>query len=88
VSKDKSPTLIQCADHSWAPYVMTCAHLMEGSPPEKYHRIDLAEDDLREIEADFICTDCFEKHGCDYHDDLRVVCIHCFRHMQQRDGVK
>jgi hypothetical protein len=88
--KRKSPpNLIRCGDHSWAPYVVTCVHLIQGLPKERWRSVPVR--DSREVEFDYICDECYaKKQARDTLTDpltvLRLVCIHCMREMKNKAG--
>ncbi len=80
-----APKLIQCGDHSWAPYSIICVHLMTG---ESHEWIKL-DSDHPEVEYDFVCPSCDEWHADEQLTEdqlnlLKVVCIHCIRQLRQR----
>ena len=73
--------LIQCGDHSLAPWPVTCVHICDGTATEV---VPVLQPEGSEVEADWLCRECFDKHFGDEPDsgdisDLRVVCIHCRR---------
>lgn len=79
--RHRPPKLIQCGDHSLAPWAITCVHVCEGTATDV---IPIPQKEGREVDADWLCPECFEKHflgGADSKDmsDLRAVCIHCLR---------
>ena len=88
-----APTLIQCGDHKWAPYVIVCVHLLSGQSRE-WEPLPIGEDDNREIDSDWLCPECGKVHdeiheeGRSYTDEemnnLRPICIHCCRKLRKR----
>jgi len=75
------PKLIQCGDHNFAPWAITCVHICEGTAADI---VRLPNQIGGEAKYDWICAECFEKHFGDGPDkgdltDLRAVCIHCLR---------
>ena len=86
----KAPNLIQCADHTWAPWAIICIHLMER--PETTEWLPIENDDDREVDFDYICRACAERRDrLGSYDKmiefLRPVCIHCLRDLRQRAGL-
>jgi hypothetical protein len=73
--------LIQCGDHSFAPWSIMCVHVMEHTA-EKAVAVD-KDDPLDENEYDWICPDCYKECFLRDEDDevpldnLRAVCMHC-----------
>jgi hypothetical protein len=75
------PKLIQCGDHSFAPWAITCVHICNGTATDV---VPLPNQTGGEVESDWICPECFAKHFGDGPakgdiTDLRAVCIHCLR---------
>jgi hypothetical protein len=76
-----TPKLIQCGDHSFAPWAITCVHICDNTAADV---VRVPQPEGSEVEADWLCTECFERHfgeGEKKGDitDLRAVCIHCLR---------
>lgn len=80
-----SERLIQCGNHSWAPWSAVCIHLMDGSANTA---VGLHSNN-EEVLYDWICSDCFEKFSVGdktdefLMDNLRAVCMHCTRKLIQ-----
>ena len=79
--------LIRCGDHSLAPSALTCVHICDGTATSV---MPIPQEEGNEIEYDWLCSNCFDKHLFNAHgtvDDLRIVCIHCLREIlkQYRD---
>ena len=75
------PKVIRCEDHSCAPWAVTCIHIIEGTATDV---VPIVLDEGTEVEADWLCPECVQKHFGDEWDkceiaDLRAVCIHCLR---------
>lgn len=82
---DKFPKLIECGDHSFAPWGLTCVHISEGTATDVVP-IPRPPEINSEVEFDWLCPECARKHfgfGADSGDDLdlKVVCIHCLRRL-------
>jgi hypothetical protein len=70
-------SLIKCSDGKWAPAVIACIHVTDGTATE-YVKVPSPEPGS-EMD-DCLCPYCFEKgpHGLSI-DDLVTVCMHCLR---------
>lgn len=68
--------LIQCADHSWAPWGIVCIHIIEGTAVEA---IPMPQEDGSEVESDWMCPSCAEEMVNSNIENLRPVCMHCIR---------
>ena len=83
--EDGVPKLIQCGDHSYAPWALICVHLMKGTAKEW---VAIEVDDGREVDNDYICPDCAGKVSMTPGEwdieNLRAVCIHCLRDIPER----
>lgn len=75
--------LIECGDHSYAPWSIVCVHLIDGTSRE-WKLIEV--DDGREVDGDWVCPDCHEKHmaGNDDINFLRPICMHCVRTIRKK----
>jgi len=81
-SEEMTPKLIQCGDHSWAPWCIVCVHLASGES-HQWEAIPKV-DEISEAEFDWLCPACkwrFDELGA---DDFKAICIHCVRAMQQK----
>ncbi len=87
MSNENNINLIQCADDGWAPWSIVCIHLIEGTSKEWVH-IKLREDDLREVDGDWVCPDCYENIENPNIDDLRPICMHCVRKLKKKHSIK
>lgn len=76
--------LIECGDHSYAPAVIICTHLMEGES-HSWCPIDSTDP---EIEHDWLCPTCLKHIPFIDADDLVVVCMHCARRLKRRSDRK
>ena len=83
--------LIECGDHSFAPWAATCVHICEGTATEV---VPIPQPDGSEVENDWLCPQCVQRYfiglDCDV-EDLRMVCIHCLRKLlkpYQKQGAK
>ena len=76
------PLVIQCGDHNYAPYSFVCRHLIEN-PLQEWIPIDIAEDDGREVDNDWVCEECDKNEIWTKHEEaveaLRIICIHCIK---------
>lgn len=51
--------LIMCRNHKWAPWHIVCRHLYERRlKADQWVRMDLAPDDKRSVDADWLCVEC------------------------------
>lgn len=77
--------LIQCGDHSYAPWHVICVHLMEGQSREWL----TLNSNNPELDYDYLCPDCMELHeqGKDDLDKLRCACMHCVRDIRKQMGI-
>ena len=79
--------LIRCADHSLAPWAITCVHILEGTADDV---VAVPQPQGSEVEFDWVCPKCHEKlfrqdqAGSADVEDLRAVCIHCLRLLLKR----
>lgn len=86
VSADEA-RLIRCADHSLAPWAITCVHIFDGTADDV---VAVPQPEGSEVEFDWVCPKCHEKligqdlAGTADLDDLRAVCIHCLRLLLKR----
>jgi hypothetical protein len=71
-------TLITYADHKFAPAVLICIHLFDGTSHD-WCRVENAGGEA----DDWYCPDCLGRVYELGLDDLRVVCMHCARTLQQ-----
>lgn len=74
--------LIQCGDHSWAPWSIVCVHLMEGTS----HEWIPIPSDFPEVDFDWACPACNpnDPETVFNLDNLRPVCIHCVRRYRRK----
>lgn len=85
------PLLIDCGDHGRAPYSFCCIHLCTV-PAQPWLALALADDDAREVEADWLCENCFdvlqaiEDLGLDPWEYLlpllTTICVNCLPEAQ------
>ena len=75
------PLIIECSDHSYAPYSFLCRHLIDN-PNQNWVPMDV--DDGREVEHDWVCPECVERFdaGDDLIEVLTPVCINCVRRLK------
>lgn len=75
------PLIIECADHSYAPYSFLCKHLVDN-PSQNWVSMDVQ--DGREVENDFLCEECADKfeQGDELSDTLVPICINCVRRLK------
>lgn len=70
--------LIQCGDHSWAPWSIVCTHVLNRTAAKVYALPKLPPG---ESEFDYVCMSCAEEVEQDGDainiDNLRPVCMHC-----------
>lgn len=62
--------LIQCGDHSYAPWGVVCTHIIEGSASE------IVQMNPDEGSNDWLCTECAKEMNI---ENMECVCIHCIR---------
>ena len=67
-------TLVQCGDHQYAPGVVVCVHLLDGTSHE-WCRCGVESGE----ESDWVCPECYERLPESNPDDLKVICMHCAR---------
>ena len=84
--EDNNHNLIECSDHLWSPWHVTCEHVIDGLPFDEWVRIDLADDDLREIDADWVCEECADELEAKDLTHLKAVCMHCMREIKLKAG--
>lgn len=74
--------LIQCGDHSYAPWSIVCVHLIGGAtdwcPVPSDHP---------EVDHDWHCSQCRDQCPDVDIDDLQAICIHCVRELQREAGI-
>ena len=74
------PKLIQCGDHSLAPWSIVCEHVLSGEANEA---IPIPKVDAQESMYDWVCAECEarmdEQNNEEFLDLLRCICIHCLR---------
>jgi hypothetical protein len=70
--------LVECADHSFAPFSFLCNHLLDN-PNQNW--VSMEVQDGREVENDFLCEECAERFeaGEQLEEVLAPVCINCVR---------
>src|SRR5262249_57420864 len=83
-TRDQGMNLIECGEHGMAPGCVICTHLAEGASNE-WHPVDNGEA-TNEGASDWLCPRCFSKMTATSLDDIRTVCLHCVRRLQQRPG--
>jgi hypothetical protein len=74
--------LIQCGDHSYAPAVIICTHLYEGTS----HSWCPVPSCDPEIDHDWLCPQCIEGFPHVDVDGLVAVCMHCARKLKRRSS--
>lgn len=86
----QAPNVIRCGDHQLAPYHIVCVHVVDGpAAAEDWVAVTLAEDDLREVEADYLCRACNQAMAGGTKpnlDLLRLVCMHCMNGRKKEVG--
>ena len=83
MTEEKQPErLVNCLKHGKTPYSFICKHLLK-TPTQIWIPIELAKDDNREVDHDYLCQKCDAE---DLHSDdekcvefLKILCIHCVR---------
>jgi len=75
------PLVIECGDHSLAPYSFLCTHLID-KPNQLWVSMDVQ--DGREVENDFLCEECAERFaaGDELEEVLIPICINCVRNLK------
>jgi hypothetical protein len=85
--KNANGKLIQCGDHSWAPWSIVCIHLMTG-----LSRKWIPKESDSEM-FDWFCPACWKRleaelglrdTGAVTTTNMRSVCIHCVRFLRER----
>jgi len=71
--------LIQCGDHSFAPWCCVCVHLLDGSA-KQWCPVPIGDEG--EVESDWVCPDCLTRCPDLEPNDLRAVCMHCLRRLR------
>ena len=77
--------VVECGGHGWQPFAIVCTHLAEQESTE-WHRVELANDDCREVDCDWLCLKCLGKYEAGDEsivDDLRPVCMDCMKKVRQ-----
>lgn len=75
-----NPLVIECGDHSYAPYSFVCQHLID-TPVMDWHPVEV--DDGREVEYDWVCAECLQKHESGVQlEEVIPVCINCVRRLK------
>ena len=67
-------SLIKCGDHKYAPAVIVCVHLFDGTSHE-WCRCEVEGGE----ESDWLCPECRERLPDVDPEDLKAVCMHCAR---------
>jgi hypothetical protein len=75
------PLVIECGDHSFAPYAFICFHLIDN-PNLKWCPMEV--EDGREVEYDWLCEECLEEYndGSDLAENITPICINCVRRIR------
>ena len=72
-------TMIQCHDGSYAPAVVVCVHLKDGTATS-WCRIPSGRHD---VEHDWLCADCMAGIAHISVDALQAICMHCARELRE-----
>ena len=77
------PLVIECSDHSFAPYSFLCNHLIDN-PKQFWVSMDVQ--DGREVENDYLCSECADsfEHGDELAEVLIPICINCTRQLRSQ----
>jgi hypothetical protein len=80
--------VVTCPEHGVQPWALVCIHVLSGglrADNWRWVRID----DGREVDADWVCAECFSKHqaGADPVENLRVCCARHLRELRLAAGV-
>lgn len=77
------PLVIECADHTLAPYSFLCRHLID-TPKQQWVSMDVQ--DGREVENDYLCAECADlfEAGDELAEVLIPICIHCTRQLKSQ----
>ena len=70
--------LVQCGDHKFAPGVLVCVHLLDGTSHE-WCRCEVEGEE----ECYWFCPECFERLPKLVSDDLKTLCMHCARERRE-----
>lgn len=78
------PLVIECADHSFAPFSFLCHHLVDN-PDQLWVGMDVQ--DGREVEHDWLCEDCAKRFeaGDELEEVLVPICINCVRKLKDEE---
>ena len=78
------PLVIECADHSFAPFSFLCNHLIDN-PDQTW--VGMEVEDGREVENDWLCEECAErfKAGDELAEVLIPICIGCVRRLRNEE---
>lgn len=78
------PLIIECGDHSFAPFSFLCNHLCD-SPDQTW--VAMKVEDGREVENDWLCEECAERFeaGDELEEVLVPVCIGCVRRLRNEE---
>ena len=78
------PLVIECADHSFAPFSFLCNHLLENS---NQNWVAMKVEDGREVENDWLCEECAQRFetGDELAEVLVPICIGCVRKMRNEE---
>ena len=75
--------LIQCADHSYAPWGIVCVHLVEHTALDW---MPVPQEPGSECDNDWLCPTCLKKYPDVLLDDMRAICMHCIRDLKRGFG--
>lgn len=78
---------IEKATEETAGHFGPVTQLQASFEPESYETKSLHEALDAEVDYDWLCDDCRNKHPDMDVDDLKAICIHCVRVLQARAGV-
>lgn len=75
------PLVIECGNNSFAPYSFVCQHLIDV-PTVNWNPIEVS--DGREVEYDWLCDECLDKHeiGNDLAEVIVPICTYCVRNLK------
>lgn len=78
------PLIIECGDHSFAPFSFLCHHLCDF-PDQEW--VGMKVEDGREVENDWLCQECAARFeaGDELEEVLVPVCIGCVRRLRNEE---
>lgn len=92
-TKSRTPSLIECGNHEFAPWSILCVHLSQNGSSQ-WNSIPIGDSSL-EVENDWLCDGCMELYNSltpetegELISVLRPVCMHCVHRLQEENPRK